>query len=499
MASSDYVTTNEFVPSSVSTLTEGRSTTPRLTLDTLLLSERNYSSLMKRHAYERLNASGAALSNPPFDMGAAGRLTTYIESTGTDDPRILRGYIRRSNMSGVDPTDGYRLYFMFNPQTIQRSYVAYLDQQALDPFNTIYGSNNLVAPPGILDFSFELFFDRQAENANGTMPRGVLEDFDYFDLVVRGVIPDAGANQIQDNGIMMVNPRNITVVFSPQLSVQGRPYSASVSYEKFDHNMRPVRMTIRLSMKAFYFGPVRPDFSFEATQSNDVYAATIPYDESITYTASYEEIRAAQLKLINYTEGLTDGGEVENPGSLGGQLKRISDISSAPNVLIRETALQNAESLSGQGVTYTHQRPAVNPGAGLDCSGLVIWAYRAAGAIDALGQPDNGYGYTVSLMEAAGRLGTYVAGPGTFSPLGLEFLSTELKRGDLLISKEHVAFVSEVMDGKVKTFESTPYYNGPRYIEFSYGALLGNPNYHTHVIRPAIAGNDTFGNLGLTV
>jgi len=73
---------------------------------------------------------------------------------------------------------------MYNPEAIQRDYVAYIEQQALDPFNTIYGANNLVAPPGILNFQFSLFFDRQTENANGSMPRGVLEDYDYFDLVI---------------------------------------------------------------------------------------------------------------------------------------------------------------------------------------------------------------------------------------------------------------------------------------------------------------------------
>lgn len=497
MASNNYVTTNEFVPNAVTPYIAGRSTTPQLNLGTLLTSERNYSSLMKRHAYERLDGSNASRSNPPFDMGAAGRLTDYMLSKGDADPRILRGYIRRSGANGSDPTSGYRLYFMFNPETIQRSYVAYLDQQALDPFNTIYGSNNLVAPPGILDFSFDLMFDRQAENANGSMPRGVLEDFDYFDLVVRGVVPEPGSPQMQDNGIMMVNPRNITVVFSPQLSVQGRPYSASVSYEKFDHNMRPIRMTIRLSMKVFYFGPVRQDYTMDVTGNSGIYAATIPYDETVKYSFTFEELKAAKITLNKYTNTDNNRTPVASAeGSARGNLQAIADVSSAPNILIRETAVQQAETLGELTIPYTHQRPAVNPSDGLDCSGLVIWAYRKVNAIAALGQNDDGNGYTVSLMDAAERMGTYIAGPGT---LNADFLANNVKRGDLLIGRNHVAFVAEVLDGKIRTYESTGFYNGPKHIDFSYGALLGEPNYHTHVIRPAIAGNDSIGNLGLMV
>jgi murein DD-endopeptidase MepM/ murein hydrolase activator NlpD len=191
---------------------------------------------------------------------------------------------------------------MYNPTNIQRDYVAYLEQQALDPFNTIYGSNNLVAPPGILDFSFELMFDRQIENANGSMPRGVLEDFDYFDLVVRGVVPDVQGPHLQDNGIMMINPRNVTIVFSSQLSVQGRPYRAAVQYTKFDHNMVPIRMVISISMKVFYFGKVREDFKFASTQQEATYAATVQYEQT---TVQFEAVELSDLTTegISFPEG----------------------------------------------------------------------------------------------------------------------------------------------------------------------------------------------------
>lgn len=283
MPVAENVSINKFSPSAVTASTLGQSTpTPDTDTTTRKIANQNFSSLMRNNAYQRLDESAMAKQNPPFNYGSAGRLFNPISEGAS--PRISRGYIRRSASNKLDPTDGYRLYFMYNPTSIQRDYVAYLEQQALDPFNTIYGSNNLVAPPGILDFSFELMFDRQIENANGAMPRGVLEDFDYFDLVVRGVVPDAQGPHLQDNGIMMINPRNVTIVFSPQLSVQGRPYRAAVQYTKFDHNMIPIRMTIAISMKVFYFGKIREDFKFAATQQESTFAATVNYaQETIQY------------------------------------------------------------------------------------------------------------------------------------------------------------------------------------------------------------------------
>jgi hypothetical protein len=413
---------------------------------------------------------------------------------------------------------------MYNPESIKRDYVSYLDQGALDPFNTIYGSKNLVAPPGVLDFSFDLLFDRQIENANGTMPRGVLVDFDYFDLVVRGVVPDNQNPSLPDNGIMMVNPRNITVVFSPQFSVQGRPYSASVAYEKFDHNMRPIRMTISISMKAFYIGPVRPEFDFAVAKEEGTFTATIPYDESIKYSVTTEEVKTATLKLNsedpNFLKsiGIDTSSVTSGVGSAYQQVTAISDITSAPNVLIRTTALQTAMSLGeyddsariSNPIPYDQIRPVPDdPHRGIDCSGLVYWAYKnsaaGGGALAAIGMSDDGACYTGSLIEASKRLGTLVAGPeGSGVPAFDEgFLNSQVQPGDLLISNEHVAFVQEVIasDQKVKTYESNPSpdgwrttRSGPRtqytnYYGYSW-AIFGSNGY-THVIRPAIAGNDS--------
>ena len=506
MTTNNYVTTNEFVPTLAIRDANGRSTSnPELAFDTFLANERNFADLLKRHSYERLNDSPLARSNPPFETGSAGRLTSLITSnTSGNTPQISRGYIRRSNLNSTDPTDGYRLYFMYNPEAIQRDYVAYVEQQALDPFNTIYGSNNLVAPPGILNFQFSLFFDRQTENANGSMPRGVLEDYDYFDLVVRGVVPGEQNNPIQDNGIMMINPRNITVVFSPQLSVQGRAFRASVQYQKFDHKMTPTRMTMTLSMMVYYFGPVKEDFTFASTENEGIFEATIPYDENLQYEVTYSDVQQASLTddpaIINASTGVSTASGARdsiraNIGPLNGSA--------------RERALQAAMSLGNSTVQYNQIRPidmGDNPSA-LDCSALVIWAYGKAGALDAIGQSP-GYGRTSTILAKAFDLGTVIAGQGTFVPFNDDFLANYLQPGDLIISKEiHVAFVREVKNGRVYTYESappwtTPGRGGPRNLDFSFGAIYGGPNNHTHAIRPAGAANDTFlnvGNLGLRV
>jgi len=492
MATNNYVTTNEYVPTLVVTDPNGRtSSNPDLEFKTLLSSERNFSNLLKRHAYERLNDTPTARANPPFSTGAAGRLTSLVTSSnGGNPPEILRGYIRRSNMNSSDPTGGYRLYFMFNPETIQRNYVAYLEQGALDPFNTIYGSNNLVAPPGVLDFQFTLLFDRQTENATGAMPRGVLEDFKYFDLVVRGVIED-GTPQLQDNGIMMINPRNVTVVFSPQLSIQGRPYRASVNYTKFDHTMTPIRMEINLSMKIYYFGPLREDFTFSSTKDEGNFEATIPYDEGINYTITAKDIGQARLDNPD-----------PDPGTAAAALalENIQTITSGTNANIRLDALRQAESLGEARVKYAYANANPRPILldptihGLDCSGLVIWAYWKLGALEAIGQRP-GEGNTWSLMDFAATHGLYVAGGSSIFTFNDFFIENGLQPGDLLIGPSHVAFCVSVDKNtkQVNTYESNPVYQGPKHGSFPYSQIYGNPNYHTGVIRPKIAGRDTIG------
>lgn len=234
-----------------------------------------------QYGIERLDDSTQGLSNPSFKLTGSSPFGS-IETKYGASAKITRGYIRRAGQDASDPTSKYRLYFMYNPETIERQYMAYLDQQALDPYNAMFGSNNMTAPPGILDFSFELMFDRHIEVSQDATHPGTRVDYDFFDRVVRGVAPDVpnAGNSIPDNGIMLVNPRNVAVVFSKDLVVHGRPYNASVSFEKFDHYMTPTRMTISITMKAFYIGPIQTIPNFNQFPSEDVYAATVPYEQS---------------------------------------------------------------------------------------------------------------------------------------------------------------------------------------------------------------------------
>lgn len=485
---------NDFTPLAVTPRTRGRSGNRNQSFDLQQTSSQNFSNLVRNRSYALMDEGRENLrANPPFLLGSSGRVLGSISDQAAGaDPRIARGYIRRSVLDDSDPTSNARLYFMYNPETITRNYVSYLDQAALDPFNTVFGSNNLVAPPGILDFSFDMFFDRQAENANGSMPRGVLEDFDYFDLVIRGVVPDPQMPALPDSGVLMTNPRNITVVFSPQLSVQGRPNQASVSYEKFDHRMRPIRMRITINMKAFYIGPVRTDFTFSPSQQEKTFDATIPYEDSVV-TVTTESVDLYIQKGSAILTGLfkpsSGGGSTSNP-----TLDQTSGIANSSDIAAK--ALAFAEYLIGENpAVFPYKRgpyvPA-DPREGLDCAGLVYWAYRGLGALAALGLEANNICNGNMIWDAARRMGTLVAEYDAFTP---SVIAT-LQPGDIMIGAPHVAMVHRVdpQAGIVYTYES--YGNhGPGFLEWGYDGILGHPNYHVSAVRPRAAATQTVLNV----
>lgn len=287
--------------------------------------------------------SSLGYSNPPF-------LLTRTHNRLIDGSEISRGYIRRSDIDPADPTSNYRLYFMYNPSSIQRNYIAYLNQAALDPGNALFGSNNMASAPGIIDFSFSLLFDRHLEVAQSSSHPGTKVDYDYFDLVVRGVVPDGTGegNAIPDNGIMMVNPNNITVVFGEDLTVHGRPYNASISFEKFNHRMVPTRMNIAIVMKAFYIGPVRTNYNFSTTQQELLASATIPYDKTAKVTttsdAIYTNVTWTDTSTSAYKDVTTtspSSGTTTTPTS-GGTGDWIADVLTgvgAPNCDNNRTAM----------------------------------------------------------------------------------------------------------------------------------------------------------------
>ena len=276
--------------------------------------------IQQQLAYEWLDSAGvsAGMRNPPFLSGTAGRLHPALIDSHGMSARILRGYIRRANTVAGDPVTQARLYFMYNPEQIVRNYASYLDQGALDPFNTLFQSGNLVAPPSFMDFSFELIFDRQTEAMSPSHP-GVFVDYQFFDMVVRNVIPtDPNAstnNQLPDNGVMMINPMDITVVFSPQLSVQGRPITGSVVFEKFTHEMVPVRMRITLTMRAVYFGPVLTQSEYRMEQESMKTAAYVPPKEEFTFTFTFSDLIVERASMDAATAGANAGAAAGAAGA----------------------------------------------------------------------------------------------------------------------------------------------------------------------------------------
>lgn len=275
------------------------------------------------------------LSNPPF------RYNQYVKvPNGIKNPQITRGYIRRSDLA--DDVGGASLNFMFNPEQITRDYVSYLDQAALDPFNTLYQSGNLVAPPSFVNFNFSLFFDRQDDlAADPKDSRGVLVDYEFFDLVVRNVVPSVrGVSDVPDNGVMMVNPKDITVVFSKDLTVQGRPTNARVTFAKFDHRMVPIRMQIDLTMIITYFGPLRSAFGLNTFRASKQYEALVPYSDTLE-----EGFTTADLELATKTYQDQISKQSATAGSTSGNW--FSEFVSNLNTSVQSTILSQLGGAAG--------------------------------------------------------------------------------------------------------------------------------------------------------
>jgi hypothetical protein len=486
--------------------------------------------LEQKLAYEWLNSheiSGED-SNPPFTSGASGRLIPGLNG----GQRIVRGYIRRANYEANDATSKKRLYFMYNPETIVRDYVSYLDQAALDPFNTVYGSKNLVAPPSFMNFRFDLFFDRQDEVSQDMNNPGVFADYQFFDLVVRNVIPsnpNSVSNQIPDNGVMMVNPRDITVVFSPQLSVQGRPINAQVVFEKFSSRMTPIRMRISLEMRVVYIGPMREfsEYTMEAavTSTSDTVAA----DDSANFTLTYNTVVAASganSGIGAYTPSANPQTQsnlvnVGNLANIGNTADGTGGTASSPNGRVRSNALQWAINHVKEGYTlydnnFGFRGNGVDPSGFLryaDCSSLVWWAYRSIGMSERMGWGKNTPGNVQSMLDAMIKNNTglvLLSWDPESADLARTWFSVKANRdkmlpGDLIIRDKrlvpgartsHVAFFNGWADNEGNFFNvfdaagqsKTPQVGHRKsgHLGWNHSSLLNFENGAgaTHIVRP---------------
>jgi hypothetical protein len=425
------------------------------------------------------------LSNPPFLSGAAGRLHPALRDSETGHrARILRGFIRRANTTAGDEMSKARLYFMYNPETITRDYVSYLNQSALDPFNSVYQSGNLVAPPSFMDFSFSLFFDRQEEAMQRKHP-GVFVDYQFFDLVVRNVVPsdpNQSGNTLPDNGVMMVNPMDICVIFSPQLSVQGRPLNATVSFEKFTHRMTPTRMTIQLQMRVIYMGPPRDSVEYKAEELQA--EAQIPMGEAISeFTGMSFEANDDQTS--SWFRRMTDQAIGSAVGSVQATINRAFNTAGGANSQAREAALQWAKDNVVQGgpgdgpwTDYEGKDSGskrYNLPNSADCSGLVTEAYIKTGNGQSMAWYDHP-GTSVILQRARDHPERgMLAGLDTFN------FQTDLQKGDILIREGHIVFFDYYDGNRIMIFDAAGSGGAPEVGSRMWGGRGGNTWY---LLRP---------------
>jgi hypothetical protein len=243
--------------------------------------------------YERMDRTGGVtadaaqkeLQNPPFiGVGStSARVPGHMANSSNPaiPHRILRGYMRRfdtnpaSTDNASDPSKSYkaRLFFMWNPQFIERTYAALEDiQQFLNLTNQANGPvNNEDTQPYLkTEVGFSLVFDRQEEVNRFPNHPGCLVDLAVFDLLSRGGSPagqmtkealkaldDAGGTVAggPSSKSLIFNPGiKIAVIFSPYIVYFGNIIDVRATFEKFSHRMTPTRMTLDLKMRLYAFG-----------------------------------------------------------------------------------------------------------------------------------------------------------------------------------------------------------------------------------------------------
>lgn len=412
-------------------------------------------------------------SNPPFNTSTGG-----IISPAQGPGKITRGFVRRSSPDSGDLMSLSQLNFMYNPAEITRDYVSYLDQAALDPFNTIYQSGNLVVAPNFINFSFSLVFDRQIDELKVPYADlGVLMDYRYFDMVVRNVPPMGGSAAVPDNGIMMANPKDITVVFSKDLTVQGRATNARVQFVKFSHDMVPTRMVVSLTMIITYFGPLKQAYGFDSKQTIAKYEALVPYNQvySETYTkaeldAAVDAQRAREKATLEESEAAPKANPYsygEGEGAAGVAAAGVTNIGLVGNGSVQARTLEAGKiraDIANAGIGYTYSSPTNRTGGpsghNYDCSGFVSMCYQDAGASDVLGgrEIDTRNFYNLHSGEGWKRMGLVVSGTNS-----ADSIKANCQPGDILLRHgvgnrpNHMSMVNDVTNNTLSVMQATSY------------------------------------------
>jgi hypothetical protein len=224
-------------------------------------------------------------SNPPF-MGA-GQMTgpngapSWMRGPDGGTQRILRGYLRRQHIISTEPESYVRLYFMYNPDQVQRQYLSWSDDTTADPTGAL-GQDSSSAPssvPSLTTLQFTLYFDRQLEVMNIEEHPGVMVDLQTFDVLSGNLIYTGATGEesqlpvaipqgmalpdntdATDDRTGQYQPRvstvatTVTAVFSPSLAVEGVLSGANATFTKFSKRMTPTTMALTITLMVQWVG-----------------------------------------------------------------------------------------------------------------------------------------------------------------------------------------------------------------------------------------------------
>jgi hypothetical protein len=220
-------------------------------------------------------------SNPPF-MGAGQMLgpdgaPSWMRDQNGGTTRILRGYLRRNFVTGTDPASYVRLYFMYNPDQVERTYQSLSDSAVLDPTaqQGVETDASIASQPFVATIYFTLYFDRQIEVATVQDHPGVMVDLQTMDVLagqlIFGDTTGGGDTTVLPPGMSLpdntdttanhagqLQPINtampVTAVFSPSLAVEGIISGMSARFTKFSTRMTPTTLALSLNLMVSYVG-----------------------------------------------------------------------------------------------------------------------------------------------------------------------------------------------------------------------------------------------------